>query len=524
MVLKKSRKRSRLFRLCILIFFPALILVLIFSGPVLAAPVSRFLSNEFGPNDFQISDMAAHLTPNYNAGNPSVAYNTARDEFLVVWNGPNQHRTFGYWYQDTEIWYQQVSDTGEIIGVNEKLTQTGPYEDITFFARNPDVAYNPFRDEYVIVWDDNGRECGEDKKFDIHGQRLIYDEDGYLTPIGGIKDISIMGPRPVSCSYHAYKPAVAYNWINNEYMVVWEGSHHAGDLVAGEFEIWGQRLNAVTLDRVGDMVRISFMGPDGNTNYIARNPDIDHNRYPSYNEYLVVWEGDTTGVSSLVDNEFEIWSERVTASGTRSGTLRLSDTGGLGNPSYDASEPAVVFNSNKNRWLAVWSADENYSPLGDQQFEIFGQQLKYNTSNNLVGVGPNDFRISHMGPDGLLTYEAFYPAVVYDIVSNHYIVVWQGRDGIPPDADWFEIYGQRIQDEPTEAIGPHDFRISDMGPAGNNDYFARRPAIASGGFEGYFLATWEGTDPPHTVINDWEIFGQLFRSLTDTYLPLIYQD
>jgi len=499
---------------------PIVLLVLLLSTPALGAPLSLFLSTEFGPDDFQVSVMNPAKTTGYEALKPSVAYNTTRDDFLVVWGGPNQHRTFGYWYTDREIWYQQVDQDGGLIGVNRKLTQIGGYDDYTFHARNPDVAYNPFRNEFIVVWEDNGRECGDDKKYDIAGQRLYYDGDGNLSPIGAVKEISIMGPRPINCFYHAYNPAVVYNWINQEYMVVWEGSHNSGDLESGEFEIWGQRLNAATLDRVGDMVRISYMGPDGNTSYDAKNPDIDFNRYPTYNEYLVVWEGDTNS-GSFVNEEFEIWSERISASGIRLGTLVMSDAGGVGNDDYNAKDPAVVYNSNKNRWLVVWYGDDS-SP-GDGKYEIFGQQVKYNASGNLVGVGPNDFRISHLGSDGTSAPDAYFPAVTYDITSNFYIVVWQDRDDAP-GADWYEIHGQRILDEPTSAVAPHGFQISEMGPPTNHNYFARRPAIASSSYNGFLLAVWEGTDPTYTGINDWEIFGQLFYSLADTFLPVIFKN
>ena len=40
-------------------------------------------------------------------------------------------------------------------------------------------------------------------------------------------------------------PAVAYNSTNNEYLVVWAGDDNTAPLVDDEFEIFGQRLNAV---------------------------------------------------------------------------------------------------------------------------------------------------------------------------------------------------------------------------------------------------------------------------------------
>jgi hypothetical protein len=71
---------------------------------------------------------------------------------------------------------------------------------------------------------------------------------------------------------------------------------------------------------------------------------------------------------------------------------------------------------------------------------------------------------------------------------------------------------------------PDGFQISEMVPPTNHTFFARHPAIASSSKNGFLLTVWEGTDPPRTGINDWEIFGQLFYGLADTYLPAAFKN
>src|SRR5262249_58281992 len=81
--------------------------------------------------------------------------------------------------------------------------------------------------------------------------------------IGGKIRISDMGPDG-KAGFAAFNPAVAYDSVNNEYLVVWFGTDDTAPLVAGEFEIFGQRLDAATGAEVGaNDFRISGIGPNG---------------------------------------------------------------------------------------------------------------------------------------------------------------------------------------------------------------------------------------------------------------------
>ena len=114
--------------------------------------------------------------------------------------------------------------------------------------------------------------------------------------------------------FRAFHPAVAYNSMDNEYLVVWEGEDDTAPLVDGEFEIFGQRINAATGAEIGTDFRISDMGDDSETDpnirndFIAANPAVAYNSMD--NEYLVVWDGDDD-TAPLVDNEKEIFGQRL---------------------------------------------------------------------------------------------------------------------------------------------------------------------------------------------------------------------
>src|SRR5262249_42227306 len=96
-----------------------------------------------------------------------------------------------------------------------------------------------------------------------------------LTPAEvGLNDfrLSFMGP-PGDIRFGASDAAVAYNGRANQYLVVWSGD----DVKDGEFEIYGQRLDAATGALIGGKIPISHMGPDGNADFDAFHPAVAYN-------------------------------------------------------------------------------------------------------------------------------------------------------------------------------------------------------------------------------------------------------
>lgn len=92
----------------------------------------------------------------------------------------------------------------------------------------------------------------------------------------------------------------------------------------------------------------------------------------------------------------------------------------------------------------MWAGDDDAGGLSDSEFEIYGQRLDANTGTE---VGPNDVRISDIGPDGNIAYDANVPAVAFNPASHEYLVVWEGDDNIGPLVeDEIEIFGQRLGD------------------------------------------------------------------------------
>ena len=137
-------------------------------------------------------------------------------------------------------------------------------------------------------------------------------------------------------------------------------------------------------------------------------------------------------------------------------------------------------------------------------------------------VGDDDFRISHMGPNGGVSTHAFVPAVAYAPSKQEYVVVWLGDDV----DDEYEIYGQRL-DCDGDQVGQDDFRLSDMGPDGDTRFKAAAPALASVVDGNELLVVWYGDDDEGELIDDeYEIFGQRYEipALNYVYLPFVQRE
>ncbi len=446
---------------------------------------------EIGTNDFRISDMGPDGGTLFTVGRSAVAYNPTEDEYLVVWSGMDATD------EGREIYGQRLDGaTGAEIGPNDfRISDMGPDAAPLFDAFAPAVVYNALDGEYLVVWfgDDDEAPLAEGE-FEIFGQRL--------TAAGtevGTNDfrISDMGPDG-DASYQAVDPAVIHNALANEYLVVWSGDDDTASLQDGEFEIRGQRLDSNGTPLGINDFRVSDMGPDGDTSYSAVRPAVALN--PADGEYLVVWFGDDD-VGPLVDDELEVFGQRLNAATGAEmppNDFRISSMGPDGAVGFGARSPDVAYNSQQNEYFVVWTGDD----VLPGETEVYGQRLAGGT---VLEIGADDVRLSDVGLDGRTVFSALDPAVVYNSTNNEYLIVWSADE----DDGEFEIYGQR--GKTNGEIGLNDFRISDMGPDGSVDYDAGEPALAHASGRNEYLIVWTGDDDaPPLVANEEEIFGQRF--------------
>ncbi len=464
--------------------------------------------NEVGRNDFQMSEMGIDGHTNVGGFGPAVAVRTSGTfEYFVTWHADQD--TLGLVDDEFEVYAQRLQGTdGRELGVNDlRLSDMGPDGDIDWDAHFPQVALNPYDAEYLVVWEaDDTTGTMVDGETEIFARRISA-TSGLALGTRAVR-VSTMGPDG-DPAYDAQDAAVTFDSVHHEWLVVWAGETNEGGLVGGEFEIYGQRLDAQGREIGADDFRISDMGPDGDPLYDAAHPRVTYNA--NDDEFLVVWDGDDAGAGT-VEGELEIFGQRLDANGQGVGAndFRISDMGFDGDAGFDALDPAVVHNPVRDEYLVVWSADDSSAVLRNGETEIFGQRLDANGQ----GVGANDFRISSMGPDSDPLFDASKPAVAFDPDRDEYLVVWEGDDLSVVGAEGEqEIFGQRLGGDGLE-VGADDFRISDMGPDLDPLFDAASPAVTYVSAQHEYLVVWDADDNVVTVDSETEIFGQRLDAAT----------
>lgn len=425
-----------------------------------------------------------------------------------------------------------------VIGVDKQVSQStvgatdGDRKD--FDAVNPAVAADPGNRLALVVWSaaDGGfaaadPDTGDDKiptlvdgEYEIFASLLDADLQFSLT---NQVRVSTMGDdletdADERARFAGRHPAVAWNSVTLEYLIVWEGDEESGALVDDEFEIYGQRINR-TGELEGERFRISTMGNDAETDpaerarYDALNPVVSVNSVTG--EYLVAWQGDTDD-GALVDDEMEIFGRLIGADGAPAGEqFRISTTGddsetiASTRAKFDAIAPVIVFNPVSEQFFVAWESDDSESGLANDEFEIFMQQVSATGTLN----GPV-VRVSNMGPDGDNAYDAHAPTIAVAPETGATLIGWHGdTDASPLVDDEFEIHARLF--DPTGTPTASSRRISTMGPDNATDpaerarYKAEQATASWSEQDKHFLVLWSGdTDAGDLVDDEFEIHGR----------------
>jgi hypothetical protein len=156
-------------------------------------------------------------------------------------------------------------------------------------------------------------------------------------------------------------PDVAYNPKNNTYLVVFQ------KWVGSDYDIYAQRVD--------------FTGPLGSPFFVANNlndtehdPAVAYNTHPHHDEFLVVWEN---GISNPVT------VDKIEG-------IRLAGTTGEGDGGYETiggriditdinnynRDPDVAYNLNMNEYLVVYT----YEPGSGGPYDVYGRRVTWNGS------------------------------------------------------------------------------------------------------------------------------------------------
>jgi hypothetical protein len=176
----------------------------------------RRINANGGPigEDFRISGDAG----SYSETRPDAAWNSATNQFLVVWEDYRGDNHLA------DLYGRRVRANGTVVGdADVKLSSAAADS----HELRPALAWNGTSNQFLLVWED--QRDGAERDWDIFGRKVR--SNGL--PTGA--DFRICGPGAVD---QDLAPALAWNGANDQYLVVWEDDRNPagniyGRLVAG---------------------------------------------------------------------------------------------------------------------------------------------------------------------------------------------------------------------------------------------------------------------------------------------------
>jgi hypothetical protein len=367
---------------------------------------------------------------------PAVAWNSTDTEYLVVWE---DWRDYGGAARGIDIYGRLIDANGAPSGSAFRIS--GPAD--VYDDQAPAVAWDEDRNEYLVVW----RRWADAYAFDeIYGQRI---QGG-----GGFAGPSFRISGPAAIGRDVSNPALAYNPVHGQYLVVYELYWELDDVICGQ-RVGGNGTLFGSEFRIG-----------GNLAVDTDSPQVVFNA--TRQEYLVVWDDNRNGQN----RGWDVYARRVDADGTRlDKDLRISGAGAVEND----WAPVVAWNSAQDEYLVLWNDERNWEW---RSTDIYGVRLDGSNGARLSG----DVRYS----SNTAILDDMVVSLGYSATSGRYLMVFND--------DWSdldlgrEVYGRRIRS--TGAVQGAPFRI--VGPKGS-------PALDDSDDLGGVLA-WNGTDNQFLVV------------------------
>lgn len=252
---------------------------------------------------------------------PSIAYNSKHREYLVVWEN--------VWPDGLhDIQAQRLTETGQRVGPSPIFVATGSKDKM-----QPDVAYDPVSDRYLVVWihDVNG----DGSNWDISGRFVPWDDSTPALPEFKICD----------WGSNQWEPALAYARAQEEFLVVWMNtppsipSYISARRVKasdGGFPVGGFTISSAAQDR--------------------DNPDVAYNL--ARNEYLVTFD--------VEDSSWDIHALRLRGDGVALGGGEFTIAGWSDNEQV----PAVAACDQADQYLVAWQS------LVGSDYDLFARFIK----------------------------------------------------------------------------------------------------------------------------------------------------
>ena len=249
---------------------------------------------------------------------------------------------------------------------------------------SPDVAYNSVHDEYLVVWD----YVAPGEIVDVYAARV--------SAIGQVLDVFPVASNP----YNQSNPSVAYDSINDRYLVVFSYDFFGNDSdwdINGRFIPWNGPSPSL----------LDFGICIWNTNQMKPKVAYAYTQQ----EYLVTWVNNPAGQPRYVS------ARRVFASGG----FPAGDGFTISAGTEYRDDAEVAYNLARNEYLVTWDIDRGSGDLDIMGMRLNGQGIP------LLGGDPPQ-QIGEFTIAGWPDLEE-HPAVAACRMADQYLVAWQSDVG-----------------------------------------------------------------------------------------------
>ncbi len=271
-------------------------------------------------------------------------------------------------------------------------------------------------------------------------------------------ELQISDPTSPECD--RYLPAVAYNYVHDEYLVVWHNKWPDGHR-----DVYARRVSS------NGQLKSWFAVSAGSHDRFQ--PDVAYNA--ATDEYLVVWMYDAQGDGT----HYEVWGRTVAWNGSSMGPEFQI----FAWPNRGFWTPRVAWNSYRNEYLVIANGFDTVTSLAN---DVSGRRVMADGSTPYAGSPISQSQVDkpHQGD------------IAYNVAADEYLVVWR-RMWTTADGD---IRGARLRGDNGAVINPPgEFVIN------NKPEDQQSPAVTTNDQHRY-LVVWQHAFPGPCC--DWDIRGQ----------------
>lgn len=254
--------------------------------------------------------------------------------------------------------------------------------------------------------------------------------------------------------YYYYNSAVAYDSQNGRFLVAWQDQSYESNEIYGRF-----------VDINGPSVQGEFIISDS---YSAQRPALAYDNQQG--RFLAVWEDYRTVEGQIYGRVVDANSISANPSSAYP-SFAISNANG----SYYKNNPTLVFDDSNNRFLVAW---EDYSTAG--------YNIKYQLVDPLNPPAGDTLSVADSSAD------RFSPSVAYDSQLRQFLLTWTEQN-VSQD-----VYGSLLN-----ANGSPSGEIIVIAGDSTNQ---SKPAVAYDSVTGKYFVEWVGYD-----VNN-QIYGQSVRA------------